>query len=268
MIGLRYFVCLLVFLLFGCFANKEKDYKDGLSALEKKNFKSAMNYFDRVIGKYPGSPESILAAKEGARVARYDAKDFQKSLKYLRQIVRASPSPHDRAIAQKQIVDIELDEINDYRSSVNDINRLISLDLPAKDKSELRFKLARAYFFLNDFSQAESEVLSFLKEAPNKELVFAAKILLGNIYLSKKDHLKAIDVLRGLMDENLERSIKEGAAMTLVVTYEDMKDFQNAIDTLETIREYHHTPEYIDIRISKLRADQKNQPGARGVNRK
>jgi len=34
------------------------------------------------------------------------------------------------------------------------------------------------------------------------------------------------------------------------------------------MKKYHQTPEYLDLRIKRLKQSEKNQPGARGLRRK
>ena len=116
--------------------------------------------------------------------------------------------------------------------------------------------------------QAESEVLAFLKQEKDEDLVFQMMVLKGNIYLAEKNQQKAIEAFKEVLKNYPEKAVKENAAMTLAVAYEELKDYKNAIEVLEQIRKYHAMPEYIDLRIKKLLQDQKNQPGAKGIHRK
>ena len=137
-----------------------------------------------------------------------------------------------------------------------------------REKIEYKMKLARAYYYQNNFAQAENEADEFLATNPSSDLKFDMVFLKGNISLAKKDLPAAVIIFKSLLQEFPERAIKDNVGLTLSVCYEEMKDFKSAIETLEKLKESHPMPEYIDIRIKRLQERLKNQPGARGKVRK
>ena len=62
-----------------------------------------------------------------------------------------------------------------------------------------------------------------------------------------------------------EKSKKENVALNLVVCYEDMKEFGKAIDVLERMREGYPHPEFLNLRIQRLKERKENMPGAKGL---
>jgi tetratricopeptide (TPR) repeat protein len=138
----------------------------------------------------------------------------------------------------------------------------------SSEKTDYKIKLARAYYYQNNFIQAENEVDEFLSKNISKDLQFDMYLLKGNINLAQKNLSKAADIFKKMISDFPERSAKENIGLTLSVCYEEMKDYKSAIETLEKIRNLHLMPEYIDIRINRLNDRLKNQPGARGRYRK
>jgi hypothetical protein len=51
------------------------------------------------------------------------------------------------------------------------------------------------------------------------------------------------------------------------VIYEELKEFSKAIDVLEGMREGYAHPDFLDLRIRRLRERMGNQPGAQGLKR-
>jgi TolA-binding protein len=127
-------------------------------------------------------------------------------------------------------------------------------------------KLAKTYFYLNDFNQAANEVDEFLLQKdldPKKQ--FDLLVLKGSIFLAKKDMASAAQVFLKVLKEFPDFSKAENVALTLAVCYEELKDFKNAIAVLNNLKTYHPTPEYIESKIQKLMEKQKNAPGAKGM---
>ena len=254
----------------GCETPEERDLSRGLAHEKVKDFKAALTDFHHAILRNPQSSAALIAAKEGAKVALLEIKDFKEAVEFFQLIVIYSNDVSERITAQKQLAAVYFDQLTDYPRAIEELNKLLATNLEQVDRVKYKTRLAKAYFYTNNFIQAESEVNAFLKneKGSDEDSLFQMMLLKGNIYLTKKEQNKAIEAFRELLKVYPERSVKENAAMTLAVAYEEMKDYKNAISVLEQMKQYHATPEYIDLRIKKLLADQKNQPGAKGVHHK
>lgn len=236
--------------------------------VERGHFRIALAHLEKVIIRTPNSKLGIEAAREAARISFYEIKDFHKAVQFYQQIVLSSSDADERLNAQRQIVSIYFDHLTDYQRAVVEINKLLVMLSEPKEKTEYKMKLARAYYYQNNFTQAENETDEFLASNPPSDLKFDMVFLKGNIALAKKDLPAAAEVFKGLLQEFPERAIKDNVGLTLSVCYEEMKDFKSAIEVLEKLKASHPMPEYIDIRIKRLSERLKNQPGARGRFRK
>ncbi len=232
------------------------------------HFRIALSHLEKVIIRSPNSPLGIEAAREAARLSFFEIKDYYKAVEYYQKIVLNSPDANERMNAQKQIVAIYFDHLTDYQKAVLEINKMVSMLTDAKDRNEYKIRLARAYYYQNNFNQAENEVDEFLKTNPQSDQRFDMTLLKGNIALAKKDLPAAIAIFKIVLADFPERAVKENVGLTLSVCYEELKDFKSAIETLEKLKTTHPMPEYIDIRIKRLQDRLKNQPGARGRVRK
>jgi len=252
-----------------CGSPERQDLRRGLELSRNREFKESLTYFDHAILRSPESRESVIAAKEGAKIAFFELKDFKKAAEYNQHVILSSRVPEERMAAQKQLANIDFDHLADYPGAVREINRLLTLDLNRAERISYRIRLAKAYYFQNNFAQAESEASDFLKgEKEDQDAIFQMILLKGNVALARKDMTKAAENLRELLKRYPERAVKENVAMSLAVAYEEMKDYKNAIAVLEEMRPFYTTPEYLDLRIKKLQEAQKNQPGAKGTKHK
>ncbi len=251
-----------------CVQQEQKIFNEAQSEVEKGHFRIAASLLEKITIRSPNSENAIKAAREAARISFFEIKDFEKAAKFYQQIVLSSKSSEERLLAQKQIASIYFDHLTDYPRAVIEINKLIIMLTDTKERTEFKMKLARAYYYQNNFTQAENEVDEFLKSNPPEDQKFDMIFLKGNITLAKKDMLKAMEIFKSLIRDYQERSVKENVVLTLSVCYEELKDFKGAIEALEKARPLYPNPEYVDIRIKRLKDRLGNQPGAHGRVRK
>lgn len=242
----------------------EQELKEARSYVDKGQFRTAISYYDMAITRYEDSELSLLAAREAARVSLFEIKDYKKAAEYFSYLVLRSSDYKERILSQKQITNIYFDHLSDYPKSIIELNKLINMLEDPTEKNQLKIKLARAYYYQNDFTQAENEVNDLLIGNITEEIHFELLMLKGNIRLGKRNLSGAAEVFKEVLVKFPARAKKENVGLTLAVCYEEMKDYKSAIGTLEQIKDTHPTPEYIALRIKKLIERQKNQPGAKG----
>jgi tetratricopeptide (TPR) repeat protein len=252
----------------GCTSPEQQEMNEGKTSLSQGQFSEALNHFERVVTRAPGTKVGLEAAREAARIAYYEIKDFKKAIHFYQQLVLSSPDAKERLLAQKQIVAICFDHLTDYQRAVIEINKLIVMIEDPRERAEYKMKLARAYFYQNNFTQAKNETDEFLSGNPPADQKFDMTFLKGNIAVAEKDMPTAITLFKGLLSEFPNRAVKDNVGLTLSVCYEEVKDFRAAIEVLEQLKATHPMPEYIEIRIKRLQERLKNQPGARGRVRK
>lgn len=264
----RLIIGALCFSVISCTSREQKTYQQAQVEIKNGNFRSAVDNLEKITILSPQSDIGIQSAREAARVSFYEIKNFEKAVKFYKLIILHSKDVDERISAQKQLVSIYFDHLNDYKKAILEINKLIPMLGSTSEKTEFKMKLARAYYYQNNFIQAENEVDEFLSKEISSDLLFDMYLLKGNINLAQKKLNKSIDLFKKMLIEFPDRSVKENIGLTLSVCYEELKDFKSAIETLEQVKTHHPTPEYIEIRINRLKDRLKNQPGAKGRYRK
>lgn len=251
----------------GCVPGDQKEFEIAQAEANNGQFKSAVSRYEKIMGRYSGDEIALKSAREAARLSFYDIKDFKKASELLKYVVLYSGDAIERKSAQKQIADIYFTQLNDYPKAVVEINKVLTIVQEQNDKAKYKINLAKAYYYQNNFVQAENEVDEFLRSTKDEKLRFDLTMLKGNIALAKKDLNKATEIYRDVMKTYPERAQQENVALTLAVCYEELKDFKNAVATLEILKKTHPVPEYIDVRIKRLQERQKNAPGAKGMHK-
>jgi tetratricopeptide (TPR) repeat protein len=255
----------LLWALCACSPPEAKEYKAGLSQAEQGHHKEALLHFDRVLKRAPDSDYALKAARDGARVSSLEVKDYKKAIEYYRFLVLNSKDIKERVSAQKQVAGLYFDQLQNYDKAILEYNKLIQDSESDADKAHYKLDVARANYYQSNFFQAQSEIEQLLKLKVEDEEKFSASVLQSNIYIAQKEYPKAIDLLKKVIATYPERSRQENVSQTLAVCYEETGNFLEAIKTLEIVKEYHPQPDYVDLRIKRLKERHKNQPGAKGL---
>lgn len=212
----------------------------------------------------PTSEEALDSSRTAAKVSSLDLKDSKKTLDFLRHIIMYSPNNDERIQAQKQLANIYFENLQDYQKANVEYNKLLQFPHTDSEAAEYRIALARSNFFLNQFYQADSELNEILKLKISVQMRFNALILKSNILIAQKQYAKAITLLKEIIAEFPDLAEKERVAMTLAVCYEESQDYAKALGVLEGLKGHYSPPEYIELRIKRIKERQRNQPGAKG----
>ncbi len=248
-----------------CSPPEAKDYKESQREISLGHFRSALSSIDRVMKRAPDSEYAVKSARDGARLASLEVKDYKRAVKYYQFLVLHSKDPDERLSAQKQLASTYFDQLQNYDKAIIELNKLISDSESDVQIARYKLDIARANYYQNNFFQAHSELDDLLKLHVDDDEKFSALVLKSNIYIALKEYPKAIEILKKVTSSFPKKSLQENVYQTLAVCYEENDSFAEAIKTLESVKDKYAQPEYIEIRIKRLRDRQKNRPGARGL---
>lgn len=257
-------VLLPIFFILGCESAIEKEYRVAEMEAKSENWRTALSRYEDLLKVQPSHLLALQGAREGARIATFEVKDYQRALLFYRHLVLYSDSSAENLEAQRQIIDIYFEHLQDYPRAIEEISRFLPVEKDIEVRIEYRVKLARSYFHMNNFVQASAEVEEILRKPESHKFDFDLKLLKANILTADKKYDAAVVILMELMQKWRSQAIRENVPMTLAVGYEEKKDFKAAIQILESVREEYAVPEYVDLRLKKLKERSMNQPGARG----
>lgn len=251
--------------LCACSPPEAKDYKVAQQEIAQGHYRIALSSLDRVMKRAPDSEYAVKAARDGARIATLEVKDYKRAVDYYQFLVLHSPDPTERLNAQKQLASIYFDQLQNYDKAILELNKLVRDTESDVEVARYKLDIARANYYQNNFFQAHSELDDLLKLHIDDDERFSAWVLKSNIHIALKEYPKAIEILKKVTTMYPQKSLQENVFQTLAVCYEESDNFNEAIKTLESIKDKYLQPEYIEIRIKRLKDRQKNRPGARGL---
>lgn len=249
----------------GCYRSPKSLLNQGLELVQKQDYLNASEKFESLVDNPSASELSLKAAKEGAQISFFQLKDYDKALKFYRYLVLNSENQQDRLLAQTQIISIYFDHKQDYKSAIKEISTFIFLNGNNNELGEkYKLDLARCYLHLESFAQALQELEALIKSKSSKKTKVEALLLMGNIYLNQKDNVRSSEVFRQLLNDHLERALKEKVPILLSVVLEENNDFKGAIEVLKKYETQMENKEYIELRRKKLEERIRNAPGTKG----
>lgn len=250
----------------GCTVSSEKlEFNRAEEASQKGDYPGAITHYRKVVDRYVKTPLAIQSAKEAARISHYQLKKPADAVAFYKHVILYSSDSGDRIMAQKKLADLHFTQTLDYKQAVVEYSRLLDLPHSPQDDFAYRMTIARSYFYLSNFYQAQVEIDSILSRSYDKDLLFDAILLKANVFLTMKKLDEAVVTLRELTTKYPERSKTETIGLVLAVAYEEQKNFAKAIETLESIKDIYPKRNFIDARIKVLRERQSYLPGAKGL---
>ncbi len=256
------------FCVLGCSSSEQKaELERAKTSINQKKYKEAFDSIERILKRDSESPHALEAARLGATINTNETTLLNLELKFLRHIILYSTSDAERIDSQKRIVTIHIEKLGEHSKAIPEINKILGLDINPELKFKMRFELAKAYFQVNQFFQAEVEIDALLENEKDEKRIFELLLFKGNLGLTVKDHTKAINIFDKLIEKYPDLSEKKGVYIQLSAVYEDIGEFHKAIEILQKMRRRDESSELLDLKIKRLKARVLNQPGARGFKR-
>lgn len=236
-------------------------------AVMTQDYRTAVKIYSDLMTAKPDDQKALIAARAGAKVAHFDAKEYLAAVEFYKHIILKSPNVEERKAAQRYIAQIYFENLQDFNQAVLEYERLLKLDLTPQERFRFRLNLARSHFQLNNLDQTLHELNVLIDQKPGEDEVFDAQILKANVLVSSKKLVEAAESFETILKDFPERSKKDNVGMNLVVVYEELKNFGSAIAVLERMRPDYPNPDFLDLRIERLKERKENLPGAQGWKR-
>lgn len=230
----------------------------------KGDYTAAFKLMKKVISHDPDGPRALKTARLGARVAHLEAKNYATAVEFYQLIVLSSDDVEERKSAQRFIAQIQFENLLDYDQAVTEYEKLLKLEVTPEERFRYRLNLAKSHYALNNLDQTLAELDQLLDQKPDNDGVFEAKVLKANVFMARKSLTEAAVLWQNILDEFPERSKKENVAMNLVVCYEESKELGKAIEVLEKMKTDYPNPDFLELRIQRLKDRKQNLPGAQG----
>jgi len=235
------------------------------NAINHQDYPTALEILEKIMTDNPDTPKALEAARIGARVAHLNAKNHVLAIEFFRYIVVRSADTEERKTAQQYIAQIEFENLQDYNQAILEYEKLLRLDNKPDEIFKYRLNLAKSHLRQNNVDQAVVELDILLAQKLPPEEAFEARVLKANTLVAAKRLPEAVTAWEDIIKDFPDKAKKENVALNLSVCYEELKEYSKAIETLQSMREGYVHPEFLDMRIQRLKGRLENRPGAQGL---
>lgn len=249
----------------GCFLFSKDPLTVGKDLVSQGRQKEAVEYLVKQMDLETDENQLIEIARYGAQLAHFQQRDYPSATIFYRYLTNYSNNPEEQLTSLKYLGLIYFDHLKDYQQAVDVYEILLRYPLNDEEKARYRLQLGKSHYNLAQVDQAEAELNAFKELKPSASLFYEGEIFESNLLVSKKEHERAAEILKRLIKEFPERAKSDGLEMNLVACYEDMKDFDAAIEAMTEMKVNYPDPEFLEMRISRLKERKNNMPGAKGL---
>ncbi len=166
---------------------------------EQEEFADASNYFEQ-LEETAELNALLIDARVGQMRCQYQLENYNQvdaaatkvlhTEKISEELKRESHYKKAMALYQQQNYERALDEF-----------RMIAEDVNSKEGAEAKYRIAQIYFMDEQYDMAENEVFDFTTQNTSQEYWLAKSfILLGDVYLAKKDDFQAKHTYKSVID--------------------------------------------------------------------
>lgn len=260
----------IILLLAACsFSSIDLELKRGEEAEQKQNYKEAVEHYKRVIKREPKSDIALYSSKKVANISVIYLENFNDAIFAFNNIILFSPSIDDRRKAIEQLAKLYYEKLNNYEFAIVEFQRYLSMITDESKILEIRFLIAKSYFFLNRMFQANAELDEILKlqskDSPEiEDYVFKATTLKASILHAEKKYEEAIEIFNKTIENYPKQAHEEKIWLNLLICLEDTKRFSEAIELLERVSVVGTEKTFVEQKIIRLKERMKLEPGAKG----
>lgn len=184
-------------------------------------------------------------SKYGARALLNLGNIYYLNLRKIRQatdsydkLTREFPNDPESIEARRQLAAIYANEIIDLDQAIAQYDKLLEVK-NLEGRAEVVFQRADAYFKKEDYDRALRELNGLEEAGVSGHLADQVSLKIGNIYQVRKQFENAVEPFRKVLAATCAEC-RRRAVLNLTDTYENLFEFDNAI---ETIQKLDRTPE-------------------------
>lgn len=253
--GMRKFLTLILFLaLCGCTERRQASLlQTADDKIAQAKYSEGTELLRRAISMNPESKSAVRALyKLGFALESY-LKDYEGALFNYQEFIRLSQDRVSIYEVQKRIANIYFEQYRESDKSIAAYKKLISFNPESLETDLFQFRIASAYFRLNNFEQARYEYQQLLERFPRSQYTPRVRFEIGNAYYMEGKYDIAIEALKQVMRHHSQSEYAIEAQFLMAQCYENSDRLQNALQIYENIQGRYTSPEVLAIRIAELK---------------
>lgn len=193
-----------------------------ISYFDLKNYENSEKYF-LLLKSIAADPNQKLDAMQGLMRSQYQLSKWNEGSVNARELLlQSNITNDDKVIAEMILGKTDLLK-QDYNAAMLHFKNILALN-KASMAAEARYEIAFSYLQLNDLSNAEKSAFETINKSGSYDYwITKAYILLGDIFVLRKDFFNAKATYKSVMENALDPALKSEAQDKLAKTLDEEK---------------------------------------------
>ncbi|MDD3625687.1 MAG: tetratricopeptide repeat protein [bacterium] len=246
-------VCFTVlFILPGCRMQEEKLFREAYNYWQTKDYETAIITYLKLIENYPGSKHAPYAQFQIGNIYNYNLNRYQDAVIAYQKTVSIYPDSEYSFKAQFEIAEIYNKRFDEKQLSIIEYKRLFNYKQNKTEFPKIHLEIADNYIYLKQFDKALFELEELKKETPNYPNLDYILFKEAMILYQKGDFTSAKDEFENFMVKYPESDYFLKAQFWYAQTLEELKNYSEALELYQTLKENEYKTDIIDLKIERL----------------
>ena len=216
-----------------------EEYRLALDSLDRDESKEAAVYRARAL--------------RGAADTYYlELRDFKRAVEVYRELSQLCPEAPETLDGRLHLADILQTQFHDLRGSITELTAALARNPP--QSAELSYRVAKLYFELADYQQAEIEAAGVVRKFETSPYVDDALLLRGQaLAMMDGKHPEALKAFESLAEKFPDSELQPHALFEAGKLRAEAGENEKAIETWVEALKRHPDPNVVQLVISKVR---------------
>jgi len=216
-----------------------EEYRLALDSLDRDESKEAAVYRARAL--------------RGAADTYYlELRDFKRAVEVYRELSQLCPEAPETLEGRLHLADILQTQFHDLRGAITELTAALARNPP--QSAELSYRVAKLYFELADYQQAELEAAGMVRKFETSPYVDDALLLRGQaLAMMEGRHPEALKAFESLAEKFPDSELQPHALFEAGKLRAEAGENEKAIETWVEALKRHPDPNVVQLVISKVR---------------
>ena len=223
----------LTILLGGCNSDTRQLLDQAESRWRDGNYDDAIRLNMLVYERDPRGRYAGRALMNLGNIYYLNQRRLNEAIEAYQKLVAELPGKPEALSARERLAGIYANDIGDLTQAIHEYEKLLASE-EVENRAEIRFRLADAYFRLNDFDRALRELRRLQEQGISGHLADQVNLKIGNVYQIRKRHEDALVPLQAV-SESPCLECRRRALLNLMETHEQLYDFDKAMEDVRKL---------------------------------
>ncbi len=260
----RWCLLTLAALLAGCSSSSRQLMDRAESSWRKGRYPEALEANEQLYRYEPRGRYAAQALLNIADIRYLNLRQTRQAIEFYEKLTTEFPNSAQALKAHRQLAGIFANEVIDLNQAIAQYDRILDFK-DIRDRAEIVFQRADAYFKNEDYYRALRELHSLEESGISGHLADQVSLKIGSIYQIQKKYPETIEPLQKVLGSACPEC-RRSAVLNLTATYENLLDFDKAIETIRRLDPGPENDAYRQKEIERLNAKRRNvdKPGELG----